>query len=119
MYFGQNIPYGFHVNLPSAGTATPIMVHMDDASRRQSKETLTSPKEFIFQPALHPPDLARSDFHFLGRIKKTLRWRSFHDTGEPMEAFRDVTPFIRLPELDAVFRNWEDRLRKAIEFVGE
>jgi hypothetical protein len=47
-YFGQNILYGLHVNLPPIGTVRPILIDMDIASPHRSKEALTYMKNSIF-----------------------------------------------------------------------
>jgi hypothetical protein len=79
-------------------------------------------REFNFRPVPHnpfSPDLTLSEFCLFCTAMARLRERSFQDAGEHMEVIGNVTGSIRPTELDAVFRNWEDRLQRCIELGGE
>jgi len=79
-------------------------------------------EKFRFSSAPHPPfspDLAPSGFYLFGKIKKKLEGRRFRNSDELLDAIIYITAFIPASELQAVFQEWEMRLRKCIELNGE
>jgi hypothetical protein len=79
-------------------------------------------KHLKFSTGPHPlfsPDLALFDFYLFGTITGRLRGRTFQEARELLETISEVSRSIRFIELQAVFRNWEDRLRRCIELDGE
>jgi hypothetical protein len=95
-YFGQSVLYGVDANLRPAGTAKPILIHMDKPSPHRSKEMLTYMKDFIFHPAPDPafsPNLVPLTFYFFGTINARSRGRSFQDADELVQAVRKEACF--------------------------
>jgi hypothetical protein len=70
-------------------------------------------KEFNFRPVLHPQFLSLRYNEGKAEMGNASR------RSGTLEAISEVTDSIRSIELDAVFRNWEDRLRRWIELDGE
>jgi hypothetical protein len=72
--------------------------------------------------APHPPysrDLAPSDFHFFGYVKRCLAGLSFEDAYQLLAAVEGVLEGIEKVALQTVFLEWMDRLKKYIATNGE
>jgi hypothetical protein len=72
--------------------------------------------------APHPPyspDLAPSDFYFVGYVKRCLAGLSFEDAGQLLAAVEGVLEGIEKVTLQAVFLESMDRLRTCIATNGE
>jgi hypothetical protein len=68
---------------------------------------------------LYSPDLAPSDFHLFGYVKRCLAGLSFEDEDQLLAAVEGVLEGIEKVTLQAVFLEWMDRSRKWIAPHGE
>jgi hypothetical protein len=86
-------------------------VHADNARQHTAKLLTQYFNENRMKSAPHPPpspDIAPSDFHLFGYVKRSLAGRSFEDTDQLLAAVERVLEGIEKVTLQAAFLEWTD-----------
>jgi histone-lysine N-methyltransferase SETMAR len=109
-------------SIEAAGNERKLLVHADNARPHTAKLSAQYFNENRMKSGLHPPyspDLAPSDFHLFGHVKRCLAGLSFKDPDQLLAAVEGVREGIGKMTLQTVFLEWMDRLRKYITTNGE
>jgi hypothetical protein len=98
-----------------------LAVHIDNAPTHNSRMTRhffeTGPLNRLPHPP-YSPDISPSDFYLFGKVKGALVGREIPDEVELLDAVIEILSGISHDELQAVFRNWIERVQEVIDADG-